>query len=98
MEELLKRIKETSEELELIVELTKKYKDINVVGDILFNKKLEDGIIKNFWRASIEQLKMMKKYPGRYNFKYYKQEDVDKLIDVAIKNRIRKDKLDKLNS
>ena len=94
MEELLKRIKDSTEELELITELLKKYKDIKIVGDKLFQKKLEDGIINNFRRASIDQLKMMKK--GRYYFKYYDKEDIDKLIDITIKNRIRKDKLNKL--
>lgn len=93
MEELLKRIKDTTEELELISELLKKYKDIKIVGDKLFEKKLEDGIINNFHIASIEQLKSLKK---RYYFKYYDKEDIDKLIDITIKNRIRKDKLNKL--
>ena len=93
MEELLKTLKNTTEELELIIELSNKYKDIKVVGDMMFKKKLEDGIINNFWRASIEQLKSMKKC---YYFEYYKKDDIDKLIDNTIKNRIRKNKLNKL--
>lgn len=93
MEELLKRIEDNTEELELILELLKKYKDIKVVGDKLFQKKLEDGIINNFWRASIDQLKLLKR---SYYFKYYDKEDINKLIDVTITNRIRKDKLNKL--
>jgi len=39
MEELIKMLNNSCEELELITELTLKYKDIQVVGEMLLYKK-----------------------------------------------------------
>ena len=94
MEELIERLKNTCEELELITELTLKYKDIQVVGEMLLYKKMEDGILNKLMTASISQLELLKR---DYYFRYYKKDITNKLIDIAIKNVTRRNKLNKLN-
>jgi len=93
MKDLLKKLENACEELELIFELTEKYKNNEIVSQMLFNKKLEDGIIRKFGNASINQLKMMKSY----RFKYYGKEITDKLIDQAIIKNTRRTKLIRIN-
>ena len=95
MEELIESLKKSCEEMELIIELTRKYNDNKVVADKLFNKKLEDGILAKLNTANLYQLKTMK---NGYNFRYYDKSITDKLIDIAITKCIRKDKLNKINS
>ena len=95
MEELIERLKNTCEELELITELTLKYKDIQVVGEMLLYKKMEDGILNKLMTASISQLELLKR---DYYFRYYKKDITNKLIDIAIKNVTRRNKLNKLNN
>jgi hypothetical protein len=79
MEELIKRLEATCEELELINELTAKYKDIKVVGEKLFFKKLEDGILAKLHLANLTQLRLMR---DSYKFRYYDKNITDKLIDM----------------
>jgi len=95
MEELIEQLKKSCDNLELISELTLKYKDIQVVGQMLFYKELEEGILNKLMNANEHQLEIMK---SSYNFRYYKKEITDNLIDNAIKNLSRKNKLNKLNS
>ena len=95
MEELIERLKNTCEELELITELTLKYKDIQVVGEMLLYKKMEDCILNKLMTASISQLELLKR---DYYFRYYKKDITNKLIDIAIKNVTRRNKLNKLNN
>ena len=94
MEELIKMLNNSCEELELITELTLKYKDIQVVGEMLLYKKMEDGILNKLMTASISQLELLKR---DYYFRYYKKDITNKLIDIAIKNVTRRNKLNKLN-
>jgi hypothetical protein len=89
MEDLLKKLEKACVEMELISTLTEKYKNNEIVAQMLFNKKIEDGIIEKFGNASINQLKMMKSY----KFKYYGKEITDKLIDQAILKNTRRAKL-----
>lgn len=95
MEELIKNLQKTCEDFELISELTLKYRDFKVVGDMLFQKKLEEGILNKLMTANAHQLEVMK---SSYRFRYYKKDVTDKLIDIAILNLTRKNKLTKLNS
>lgn len=90
MEELIKKLKESCEQLQLISELTEKYKKTDIVCEKLLHKKIEDGILSNLGNANIYQLKMLK---SSYRFKYYGNEITDKLIDIQIKKTTRKDKL-----
>jgi len=94
MKELIEQLKKSCDDLELISELTLKYKDIKVVGEMLFYKKLEEGILNKLMNANVHQLEIMK---NSYKFRYYKDEYTDKLIDIAIINVTRKNKLNKLN-
>lgn len=95
MEELIEKLKKVCDEMELITELTLKYKDIKVVGEKLLQKQIEDGYLANLSNANIHQLNMLKKY--NY-FKYYDKELTDKIIDSAILKLIRKEKLNKINN
>ena len=95
MEEIIKNLQKTCEGLELIDELTLKYKDIKVVGEMLFYKELEEGILNKLMNANAHQLEIMK---SSYRFRYYKKEHTDKIIDTAILNLTRKNKLNYLNS
>ena len=80
--------------MELITELTLKYKDIKIVGDKLFQKHLEDGILSKLYNANLYQLHIMK---NSYKFRYYSKDITDKLIDIAIKKVTRKQKLENIN-
>lgn len=95
MEELIESLKKSCEELELITELTLKYKDLKVVSDKLIQKKIEDGILAKLNTANLYQLNQLKKYDY---FRYYGKELTDKLIDIAITKVTRKQKLDKINN
>ena len=77
MEELIEQLKKSCDNLELISELTLKYKDIQVVGQMLFYKELEEGILNKLMNANEHQLEIMK---SSYNFRYYKKE-----ITITIK-------------
>jgi len=90
VEELIKKLEKTCEEMELIVELTKKYRDNTVVAQMLVHKQIEDGILANLGNAKIYQLKALK---NGFRFHYYDKEMVDKLINITLSKRIRKDKL-----
>ena len=94
MEDLIKRLEETCEEMELITELTKKYRDNTVVSQMLIYKKIEDGILAKLGNAKIYQLKALK---NGFRFRYYDKEMVDKLINIALSKRIRKDKLNNIS-
>jgi hypothetical protein len=95
MEELIEKLKKACDEMELITELTLKYKDIKVVGEKLLQKQIEDGYLANLCNANIHQLNMLKKH--NY-FRYYDKELTDKIIDSAILKLIRKEKLNKINN
>lgn len=95
MEKLIERLKKSCEEMELIAELTEKFKDNTVVAQILFNKRLEDGILDKLCNASTNQLKAMK---NGYHFQYYPKDITDKIIDQAIIKNERKQKLNKINN
>ena len=96
MEELIERLTKACEEIELISELTAKYRDNKVVADMLFHKKVEEGIISKLHTATIEQLQKLKSdySPFGYKFKYYEGKMIDKLIDVQLLKTARKQKLD----
>jgi len=94
MEELIEQLKSTSGELELISELTLKYKDIKVVSEMLFYKKLEEGILAKLNTASLTQLNVMKNV---YKFRYYTRDITDRLIDNAIKTVTRREKIKNIN-
>ena len=97
MEELIERLTKSCEEIELITELTAKYRDNKVVADILINKKVEDGILSNLHTASIQQLEKLKSdVLFGFKFKYYDGKIIDKLIDKQILKTTRKQKLDKI--
>jgi len=55
---------------------------------------MEDGILNKLMTASISQLELLKR---DYYFRYYKKDITNKLIDIAIKNVTRRNKLNKLN-
>lgn len=93
MEEVIEKLKKACEELELITELTEKYKDNKIVAEKLFNKKVEDGILAKLSNASVQQLKAMK---NGYYFRYYHKSITDKLLDDQILKTTRKNKLDKI--
>jgi len=93
LEKLREGLEARTKEFELIAELSKKYSEPKVIAQKLFQKQVEDDIISKLHNASVLQLKTLK---GSNFFRYYDQEDVNKLLDVAIKKRIRKDKLDKI--
>lgn len=95
MEELIEKLKNACEEMELITELTLKYKDLKVVGEKLIQKQIEDGMLIKLDTANLYQLNMLKKY--NY-FRYYGKELTDKLIDIAIVKLTRKEKLNKINN
>ena len=94
MEDLIKRLEASCEELELITELTAKYRDNKVVAEKLIFKKIEDGILANLHIANLEQLKVMR---YSYKFRYYSKDITDKLVDIQIKKTTRKEKLEKIN-
>lgn len=94
LSEQLKRLEKACEQMELITELTKKYKDIKVVSDMLFNKDVEDGILAKLDDANLQQLKTMK---NGYPFRFYTKDVTDNLIDQAILRNIRREKLKKLS-
>jgi hypothetical protein len=93
MEELIERLKKTCEDLELISELTLKYRDNRVVAQKLLYKKIEDGILSNLHNANEDQLRILR---NDYRFMYYGKEITDKLIDSAILKNLRRDKLKRI--
>lgn len=95
MDELIEKLKKSGEELQLITELTLKYKDNKIVSEMLFYKKLEDGILSKLSTANIFQLNMLK---NSYKFKYYDEKMTNKLIDIAILKNTRKLKLDNIKN
>lgn len=95
MDELIEKLKNVCDEMELITELTEKWKDNKVVAQLLFNKKLEDGIIAKLSNASIQQLTAMK---NGYHFQYYSKDITDKIIDDQILKNTRRNKLIKINN
>lgn len=99
MEELIERLKKSCEDLELISELTSKYRDNKVVANMLLNKKIEDGILCKLHTATIDQLQKLKSdfSPFGYKFKYYDEKMIDRLIDTQILKTARKQKLDLIN-
>jgi hypothetical protein len=95
MEDLIKKLEKACEELELITELTEKYKDNKIVAEKLFYKKVEDGLLANLHNANLHQLNMMK---NSYKFYYYNDKNItNKLIDTQIVKTTRKEKLKKIN-
>ena len=99
MEELIEKLTKACEEIELISELTAKYRDNKVVADMLFHKKVEDGILSKLHTASINQLQALKsdRLFG-YKFRYYDEKIIDKLIDAQILKTSRKQKLDTIRN
>jgi len=95
MDYLIERLKTICDDMELLTELTLKYKDNKVVGDMLMYKKIEDGIIEKFNLASEYQLNYMK---DRYTFRYYDKEMMVKVIDAQIIKNSRRDKMKKLTN
>lgn len=93
MEDLIKKLEKTCEKMELITELTKKYRDNKVVAEMLINKKIEDGILAKLHLASLTQLSMLKK---TYKFRYYSNDMVTKLIENQVLKTKRKEKLQKI--
>ena len=99
MEELIEKLTKACEEIELISELTAKYRDNKVVADMLFHKKVEDGILSKLHTASINQLQALKSYRlFGYKFRYYDEKIIDKLIDAQILKTSRKQKLDTIRN
>jgi len=95
MEDLIKSLEKSCEELELLNEVSKRaHGDSSRITELLFYKKVEDGYIANFHKATLYQLNMMKSF----RFRYYKDEDMRKLIDAAIIKVTRREKLNKLES
>jgi len=94
MKELLEKLKKSCEEMELISELTEKYKNNDIVVEKLLFKKIEDGILAKLNTASIYQLKTMK---SGYKFHYYSQDEINKIIDLQVLKTIRLTKLEKIN-
>jgi len=84
-----------TEEVKLLTELALKYKDVDIVADKLWHKKIEDGIIKNFNNANLFQLEYMR---NKYVFKYYEKEFVIRLIDAQILKNNRRDKMKKIEN
>jgi len=96
MEELINGLKKACEELELITEVSKRCQgDASRISEMLLWKKVEDGYIANFHKANLFQLNLMK---TSYRFRYYKDEDMRKLIDAAIVKVTRRQKLEKIDS
>lgn len=95
MKELIENLTYASEDMKLISELTLKYHDLNIVSEMLFYKKLEDGILSKLSNATLEQLRIMK---YSYKFRYYDNDITNNLIDITIKNITRKEKLKIINS
>lgn len=93
LEMLCEGLEKRTKEFELINELSKKYRDPQVIAQKLVQKQIEDGIIAKLCNASVFQLKKLK---GSNFFRYYDQDDMNKLIDIALTKRIRKDKLDRI--
>lgn len=57
-------------------------------------KSIEDGILQSLHTAQLFQLKNIK----NFNFRYYDQEDVNKIIDKEIAKCIRREKLKKIEN
>jgi hypothetical protein len=94
MEDLIKKLEKACEELELITELTRKYKNSDIVADKLLHKQIEDGILAKLHLANLYQLNYMKR---NYDFRYYGKDLAHKLIDIQIVKTTRKEKLEKIN-
>ena len=96
MEDLIKSLEKQCEELELLTDVTKRcHGNPDRISELLMYKALEDGYIANFHKANLYQLIVMK---SSFSFRYYKDEDMQKLIDAAIVKVTRREKLNKLES
>ena len=93
-DKLVERLEKCCTDMELISELTFKYRDLSVVSQKLLNKDIEDGILAKLGTANLYQLRMMK---DSYRFRYYSKDVTDKLIDAAIVKVSRKEKLKKID-
>ena len=98
MEEVIKNLEkccESLEELKLITELLSKYGTIEQVQTKLLQKKIEDGMLNNLHNANEHQLKMLKEKDYRF-FRYYDFKDIEPIIDIAIVNNDRRNKINRL--
>lgn len=98
MEEVIKNLEkccESLEELKFITELLSKYGTIEQVQTKLLQKKIEDGMLNNLHNANEHQLKMLKEKDYRF-FRYYDFKDIEPIIDIAIVNNDRRNKINRL--
>jgi len=98
MEELTKSLDKLNEALDVFAgdivlynKLMDKYNNnVGMVSSALQAKSIEDGIVRAFGNASLEQLENLK---NSYRFIFYDKEYINDLIETAIKKRIRRDKI-----
>ena len=101
IKEQLKKLSGTLNEMQEYVEVNKRYPDGDI-NKMVFEKRVEDGIIKNFHNASEEQLIIMRDsfyweyYKGDERFSHKPEKRVENMINELIIKKKRQKKLERV--